>query len=189
MHNVCHVLILLISFFRHCYGLKFSNDLGSLYHSCIWLLMRIWKDLFCYISRESGCQTHAATCGAGTGVFLLIRVLRSFLNLSLESLGCLVLFFFLTLWISYSPFWAIFSSSSLSFIKQLVTYLLGYFGNNELRLYSQRTTILLQRSARQAPWPSPYLDAFGEEVSFPLTTLFSLFSSIKKLIGPWNFKN
>ncbi|KAL3622661.1 hypothetical protein CASFOL_033478 [Castilleja foliolosa] len=26
-----------------------------------------------------------------------------------------------------------------------------------------RTTILLQRSARQAPWPSPYLDAFGEE--------------------------
>ncbi|OIW07475.1 hypothetical protein TanjilG_14421 [Lupinus angustifolius] len=54
-----------------------------------------WK-LCC---RASGCQTHAATCGAGTGVFLLIR----------------------------------------------------------------RTTILLQRSARQAPWPSPYLDAFGEE--------------------------
>ncbi|KAH9672311.1 E3 ubiquitin-protein ligase PRT6 [Citrus sinensis] len=26
-----------------------------------------------------------------------------------------------------------------------------------------RTTILLQRCARQAPWPSPYLDAFGEE--------------------------
>ncbi|KAK7293058.1 hypothetical protein RJT34_15919 [Clitoria ternatea] len=49
--------------------------------------------------RESGCQTHAIACGAGTGVFLLIR----------------------------------------------------------------RTTILLQRSARQAPWPSPYLDAFGEE--------------------------
>ncbi|XP_027353527.1 E3 ubiquitin-protein ligase PRT6 isoform X2 [Abrus precatorius] len=47
--------------------------------------------------RERGCQTHAVTCGAGTGVFLLIR----------------------------------------------------------------RTTILLQRSARQAPWPSPYLDAFG----------------------------
>ncbi|XP_010543302.1 PREDICTED: E3 ubiquitin-protein ligase PRT6 [Tarenaya hassleriana] len=49
--------------------------------------------------RESGCQTHAMSCGAGTGVFLLIR----------------------------------------------------------------RTTILLQRSARQSPWPSPYLDAFGEE--------------------------
>ncbi|KAI3447694.1 hypothetical protein Pfo_004359 [Paulownia fortunei] len=49
--------------------------------------------------RESGCQTHAMACGAGIGVFLLIR----------------------------------------------------------------RTTILLQRSARQAPWPSPYLDAFGEE--------------------------
>ncbi|XP_073052581.1 E3 ubiquitin-protein ligase PRT6-like isoform X1 [Primulina eburnea] len=49
--------------------------------------------------RGTGCQTHASACGAGIGVFLLIR----------------------------------------------------------------RTTILLQRSARQAPWPSPYLDAFGEE--------------------------
>lgn len=49
--------------------------------------------------RENGCQSHAMACGAGTGVFLLIR----------------------------------------------------------------RTTILLQRCARQAPWPSPYLDAFGEE--------------------------
>ncbi|VVB12938.1 unnamed protein product [Arabis nemorensis] len=48
---------------------------------------------------ESGCQTHAVTCGAGTGVYLLIR----------------------------------------------------------------RTTILLQRFARQSPWPSPYLDTFGEE--------------------------
>ncbi|XP_021886840.1 E3 ubiquitin-protein ligase PRT6 [Carica papaya] len=27
----------------------------------------------------------------------------------------------------------------------------------------RRTTILLQRCARQSPWPSPYLDAFGEE--------------------------
>ncbi|KAM3288078.1 E3 ubiquitin-protein ligase PRT6 [Capsicum chacoense] len=49
--------------------------------------------------RESGCQTHAMVCGAGTGVFLLIR----------------------------------------------------------------KTTLLLQRSARHASWPSPYLDAFGEE--------------------------
>ncbi|KAJ9548058.1 hypothetical protein OSB04_020601 [Centaurea solstitialis] len=49
--------------------------------------------------RNNKCQTHATTCGAGTGVFLLIR----------------------------------------------------------------KTTILLQRSARQARWPSPYLDAFGEE--------------------------
>ncbi|XWS67070.1 hypothetical protein CRYUN_Cryun05aG0254900 [Craigia yunnanensis] len=30
-------------------------------------------------------------------------------------------------------------------------------------LLIRRTTILLQRCARQAPWPSPYLDAFGEE--------------------------
>lgn len=54
-----------------------------------------WK--FC--CRENGCQSHAVACGAGVGVFLLIR----------------------------------------------------------------RTTIWLQRSARQAPWPSLYLDAFGEE--------------------------
>ncbi|KAL6528691.1 hypothetical protein OROMI_029336 [Orobanche minor] len=51
--------------------------------------------------RESGCQNHAMACGAGIGVFLLIR----------------------------------------------------------------RTTILIHRFARQAPWPSPYLDAFGEEGS------------------------
>ncbi|KAL6574235.1 E3 ubiquitin-protein ligase prt6 [Orobanche hederae] len=31
-------------------------------------------------------------------------------------------------------------------------------------LLIRRTTILLQRSARQAPWPSPYLDAFDEEL-------------------------
>jgi hypothetical protein len=60
--------------------------------------------------RESGCPNHAITCGAGTGVFLLIR----------------------------------------------------------------RTTILLQRFARQSPWPSPYLDTFGEEVN--LERFFSFFS-------------
>ncbi|XP_056172490.1 E3 ubiquitin-protein ligase PRT6 isoform X3 [Syzygium oleosum] len=49
--------------------------------------------------RKSGCQSHAFACGAGIGVFLLIR----------------------------------------------------------------RTMILFQRSARQSVWPSPYLDAFGEE--------------------------
>lgn len=32
-------------------------------------------------------------------------------------------------------------------------------------LLIKRTTILLQRSARKAPWPSPYLDDFGEEDS------------------------
>lgn len=30
-------------------------------------------------------------------------------------------------------------------------------------LLIRKTTVLLQRSARQAPWPSPYLDVFGEE--------------------------
>jgi len=42
----------------------------------------------------------------------------------------------------------------------------------------QRTTILLQRSARQAPWPSLYLDAFGEEVSLP----FVKFTDIQNII-------
>lgn len=36
---------------------------------------------FFFILRESGCQTHAVTCGAGTGVFLLIRVSYSLLML------------------------------------------------------------------------------------------------------------
>jgi len=30
-------------------------------------------------------------------------------------------------------------------------------------LLIKKTVILLQRAARQATWPSPYLDAFGEE--------------------------
>ncbi|KAK8532004.1 hypothetical protein V6N13_131353 [Hibiscus sabdariffa] len=63
--------------------------------SCGRLCSPSWKSC----CRESGCMVHAMNCGAGIGVFLLIR----------------------------------------------------------------RTTILLQRCARQAPWPSPYLDAFGEE--------------------------
>ncbi|KAF8096039.1 hypothetical protein N665_0319s0055 [Sinapis alba] len=62
---------------------------------CGRLCSPIWRPC----CRESGCQTHAVTCGAGTGVYLLIR----------------------------------------------------------------RTTVLLQRFARQSPWPSPYLDTFGEE--------------------------
>ncbi|KAK1271492.1 hypothetical protein QJS04_geneDACA021621 [Acorus gramineus] len=56
----------------------------------------IYQDL---LQRENGCQNHVTVCGAGIGVFLIIR----------------------------------------------------------------RTTILLQRHLRQATWPSPYLDAFGEE--------------------------
>lgn len=36
----------------------------------------------------------------------------------------------------------------------------------------QKTTILLQRSARLAFWPSLYLDAFGEEVLDLLMSIF-----------------
>uniref|UniRef100_A0A7N0RI32 E3 ubiquitin-protein ligase n=1 Tax=Kalanchoe fedtschenkoi TaxID=63787 RepID=A0A7N0RI32_KALFE len=62
---------------------------------CGRLCSSLWKSC----CSENRCETHAVTCGAGTGVYLLIR----------------------------------------------------------------KTTILLQRCARQALWPSPYLDAFGEE--------------------------
>ncbi|KAL2336616.1 hypothetical protein Fmac_011062 [Flemingia macrophylla] len=80
---------------QRCPECKSVLDDPALCLLCGRLCSPSWKSC----CRESGCQTHAITCGAGTGVFLLIR----------------------------------------------------------------RTTILLQRSARQAPWPSPYLDYFGEE--------------------------
>lgn len=51
-------------FARHCYCYKKPNN-----------------DVLTYFLRESGCQTHAITCGAGTGVYLLIRVLRLVLSL------------------------------------------------------------------------------------------------------------
>ncbi|XP_073266120.1 E3 ubiquitin-protein ligase PRT6 isoform X1 [Populus alba] len=80
---------------QKCVGCKTLLDDPALCLLCGRVCSLNWKSC----CRESGCQTHAMACGAGTGVFLLIK----------------------------------------------------------------RTTILLQRCARQAPWPSPYLDAFGEE--------------------------
>ncbi|KAL5549950.1 hypothetical protein UlMin_000126 [Ulmus minor] len=80
---------------QRCLDCKSVLDEPALCLLCGRLCSPNWKSC----CRESGCQAHAMACGAGTGVFLLIK----------------------------------------------------------------RTTILLQRSARQAPWPSPYLDAFGEE--------------------------
>ncbi|KAI3694484.1 hypothetical protein L1987_77449 [Smallanthus sonchifolius] len=64
---------------------------------CLLCVLSMTHELL--IFRNNKCQTHAMSCGAGTGIFLLIR----------------------------------------------------------------KTKILLQRSACQALWPSPYLDAFGEE--------------------------
>ncbi|KAJ4704674.1 E3 ubiquitin-protein ligase PRT6-like [Melia azedarach] len=78
-----------------CPDCKSVLDEPALCLLCGRLCSPSWKSC----CRESGCQSHAMVCGAGTGVFLLIR----------------------------------------------------------------RTTILLQRSARQSPWPSPYLDVYGEE--------------------------
>lgn len=80
---------------QRCPDCKSVLDEPALCLLCGRLCSPSWKTC----CSQSGCQTHAMACGAGTGVFLLIR----------------------------------------------------------------RTTILLQRSARQAPWPSPYLDDFGEE--------------------------
>ncbi|KAK9289575.1 hypothetical protein L1049_007731 [Liquidambar formosana] len=80
---------------QRCPDCKTVLDEPALCLLCGRLCSPSWKSC----CRESVCQNHAMACGAGTGVFLLIR----------------------------------------------------------------KTTILLQRSARQAPWPSPYLDAFGEE--------------------------
>ncbi|XP_027071493.2 E3 ubiquitin-protein ligase PRT6 isoform X1 [Coffea arabica] len=80
---------------QHCPDCGAALEEPALCLLCGKLCSPNWKPC----CRESGCQTHAMGCGAGTGVFLLIR----------------------------------------------------------------KTSILLQRSARQAPWPSPYLDAFGEE--------------------------
>ncbi|CAK7333877.1 unnamed protein product [Dovyalis caffra] len=82
---------------QKCVGCKNVLDEPALCLLCGRLCSPNWKSC----CRESGCQTHAIICGAGTGVFLLVK----------------------------------------------------------------RTTIVLQRCARQAPWPSPYLDAYGEEVS------------------------
>ena len=50
-----------------------SLSLVSKYHSfCFRKPNKYVPTILFY--RESGCQTHAVTCGAGTGVFLLIRV-------------------------------------------------------------------------------------------------------------------
>lgn len=80
---------------QRCPDCGLVQDDPALCLVCGKLCSPIWKTC----CRESGCQTHALSCGAGTGVFLLIR----------------------------------------------------------------KTSVLLQRSGRQAPWPSPYLDSFGEE--------------------------
>ncbi|XP_043702921.1 E3 ubiquitin-protein ligase PRT6-like [Telopea speciosissima] len=80
---------------QQCPDCEVVQDEPALCLLCGRLCSPTWKPC----CRESSCQTHAMACGAGIGVFLLIR----------------------------------------------------------------RTTILLQRSARQSPWPSPYLDSFGEE--------------------------
>ncbi|KAI3787070.1 hypothetical protein L1987_41256 [Smallanthus sonchifolius] len=80
---------------RKCVDCGAVQDEPALCLLCGKLCSPSWKTC----CRNNKCQTHAMSCGAGTGVFLLIR----------------------------------------------------------------KTKILLQRSARQALWPSPYLDAFGEE--------------------------
>lgn len=80
---------------QHCPVCNSAVEEPALCLLCGKLCSLNWKPC----CREIGCQTHAMACGAGIGVFLMVR----------------------------------------------------------------KTTILLQRAARQATWPSLYLDAFGEE--------------------------
>ena len=86
-------------------------------------------------SRASRCLSHATICGAGVAVFLLIRVC-TYIHIKHK----------LT------------KMSFLSFVRLIANRLLLC----DLNL--QRTTVVLQRSLRESSWPSPYLDAFGEEV-------------------------
>lgn len=78
-----------------CSSCKSVPDEPALCLLCGKLCSPNWKSC----CRASRCLNHAAACGAGIGVFLLVR----------------------------------------------------------------RTTVFLQRSLRESSWPSPYLDAFGEE--------------------------
>lgn len=50
-----------------------SHAAGSSASFILLLVLLIMSDIFDF-TRESGCQTHAMACGAGTGVFLLIKV-------------------------------------------------------------------------------------------------------------------
>ncbi|OAY64506.1 E3 ubiquitin-protein ligase PRT6 [Ananas comosus] len=79
----------------HCSECESVPDEPALCLLCGKLCSPNWKSC----CRASKCLNHVMVCGAGVGVFLLVR----------------------------------------------------------------KTTILMQRAARQAFWPSPYLDAFGEE--------------------------
>lgn len=80
---------------QHCPDCNAPMEEPALCLLCGKLCCPSWKTC----CRECGCQAHAMACGAGVGVFLMVR----------------------------------------------------------------KTTILLQRAARQANWPSPYLDVYGEE--------------------------
>jgi hypothetical protein len=65
-----------------------------------------------------------------------------------------------------------------------ILYLIAFFDEFAV----QKTTILLQRSARLAFWPSPYLDAFGEEVLINFLIHTCIFGSRAYLLQyPPNF--
>lgn len=50
-----------------------SRAAGSSSSFSLLIVLLTMSDIFDF-ARESGCQTHAMACGAGTGVFLLIKV-------------------------------------------------------------------------------------------------------------------
>lgn len=76
-------------FFSQCLP---SNCIVSCEHvSSLWhYIQQISSFTFCFLTfRESDCQTHAMACGAGIGVFLLIKV-------------CLYFLFFKLIWWSFA---------------------------------------------------------------------------------------
>lgn len=115
-------------------------------HQCLFFC-NLWnvKPVLFLMFRAGKCLNHASQCGAGVGIFLLVRV-------------CVTSSHFIR-WSYCQHFSALFFVISKDFV-----------GFDSCSL--QKTTILLQRSARLAFWPSLYLDAFGEEVLDLLMNIF-----------------
>lgn len=160
------------------------------------------------MNRQGECYRHAMTCGAGIGIFLMLRVcflpnvmIYVFSCMNLSKQGMCSLFEVLSsercLWVLTSrSIFAIFlcnihqpSAYSLYGQQSDMERLLwsGHL-NNMVHWFYQRTNILLQRCERQAMWPSLYLDAFGEEVTE--TLLYSLlFHALSLVDMDWQPEN
>lgn len=113
------------------------------------------------MNRQGECYRHAMVCGAGIGVFLMLRVSSPMCWFDNSTLFCTS---DPVSWVRVPTY-----EQSLPLNKSLLHTIGRLVGLRstclKVVLFLQRTNILLQRCERQAMWPSPYLDAFGEEVS------------------------